>query len=1025
MSVLSSLNNIAVRIFGSQNERELRKVRPLVEQINDLEPKYEAMDDDRLRGLAGEWRREIYGEPWEEARDKKDTFTADEWERLKRKLDELLPEVFAATREAAKRTLGQRHFDVQLIGGIVLHQGKISEMKTGEGKTLSSTSPLVLNALLGLGVHVITVNDYLAKRDSEWMGPIFNLLGLTVGALQHDIDDATRKQVYACDITYGTNSEFGFDYLRDNLKHRLDDMVQPDPLYFAIVDEVDSILIDEARTPLIISGEVDREDTQAFGELKPALDRLVKKQKQTVRKFFLEAQKLKRENGEDDYDYNFKLEQVHIGDPKNRELFNLIATDKSTKKNMEKVRNQLRMNKTEYELKKGLLYALNEQDNTIELTEEGQKELTEMIGDVFILPELSTAETVINDDAKLSQVEKAEQLAALQQDYQQKNEKLHAINQLLKAYNMFELDDEYVIEDGRVVIVDEFTGRKMEGRRYSDGLHQAIEAKEGLTIAKATQTIATITLQNYFRMYKKLAGMTGTADTEAEEFHKIYKLEVAVIPTHMPMVRTDNADVIYKTEKQKFTAVVEEIEEVSRQGRPILVGTTSVEKSERLHRMLKNRGVRHNVLNAKYHEREAEIVAQAGARGAVTISTNMAGRGTDIILGGNPEMTAKTMAKGDEERYQELLSRFRSSWEAEHQEVVKAGGLHIVGTERHESRRVDNQLRGRAGRQGDPGSSRFYLSLEDDLMRIFGSDSLAKIMDRIGIEDNEPIEHRMVSSAIQRAQGKVEEQNFEIRKRLIEYDDVMNKQREIIYGLRREIMKAASVRDKVEAAIEDVAADIVYGCCDEKTPEEEWDWKGMGLKAAQIFGIAIIFDPEKLDSTHPDDLIKMITDEANKGYLFRRERIGDETFDQIEKDIYLFNIDSLWQDHLLDMDHLKEGIGLAGYGQRDPLIEYKRGAYTLFEEFEFRVHADAVQRVFRIQPIDPKQAELERRRRMIRGIRLGRGGRPPAAADGGREPLQPSEDQKPVTYRREGAKVGRNDPCPCGSGKKYKKCHGA
>jgi preprotein translocase subunit SecA len=1026
MSVLTKLNTIAVRLFGSKNEREIRGIRPLVEAINALEPRYEGMSDDQLRGLAGEWRREIFGASWEEVKEQRKAISDEDWLHYRAKLDELLPEVFAATREAAKRTLGQRHFDVQLIGGIVLHSGKIAEMKTGEGKTLSSTCPLVLNALLGLGVHVVTVNDYLAKRDAEWMGPIYNMLGLRAAALQHDLDDAARKEVYAADITYGTNSEFGFDYLRDNLKHRLDEMVQPDPLYYAVVDEVDSILIDEARTPLIISGEVDRDDTKVFAELAPAVERLVKKQKQTVRKLFLDAQKLKRENGEEDFDYNYKLVQVHIGDPKNRELFNLIASDKGTKKNMEKVQNQLRMNKSEHELKKGLLYALNEQDNTIELTEEGQKEMVGMIGDVFVLPELSTAEALINGDEKLSLPEKAERLAALQQDYQQKSEKLHGINQLLKAYNMFELDDEYVIEDGRVVIVDEFTGRKMEGRRYSDGLHQAIEAKEGLAIAKATQTIATITLQNYFRMYKKLAGMTGTADTEAMEFNKIYKLDVVVIPTHMPMVRDDNPDVIYKTEKQKFTAVVEEIERVHKQGCPILVGTTSVEKSERLHRMLKNRGIRHNVLNAKYHEREAEIVAQAGARGAVTISTNMAGRGTDIILGGNPEMTAKTMAKGDEERYQEMLARLRSSWEEDHKAVVAAGGLHIIGTERHESRRIDNQLRGRSGRQGDPGSSRFYLSLEDDLMRIFGSDSLAKIMDRIGLEDNQPIEHSMVSKAIQRAQSKVEEHNFEIRKRLIEYDDVMNKQREIIYGLRREIMKAKSVQDKVETAIQDVAADIVYSFGDEKTPEEQWDWKGMSLKVAQQFGLPISLDLAKLESTAPDDLIKLIADEAMKSYSFRRERIGSETFDQIEKDIYLYTIDSLWQDHLLDMDHLKEGIGLAGYGQRDPLIEYKREAYTLFEEFEFQVHSDAVQRIFRIQPIDPKQAELERRRRMIRGMRMGRGGgaRPPAAA-GGREPLKPSDDAKPVTFRREAPKVGRNDPCPCGSGKKYKKCHGA
>jgi preprotein translocase subunit SecA len=525
-------------------------------------------------------------------------------------------------------------------------------------------------------------------------------------------------------------------------------------------------------------------------------------------------------------------------------------------------------------------------------------------------------------------------------------------------------------------------------------------------------------------MYKKLAGMTGTADTEAEEFAKIYKLDVMVIPTNERMIRDDCPDVIYKTEKQKFAAVVNEIEEVQAQGRPILVGTTSVEKSELLHRMLKKRGIKHDILNAKHHEREAEIVAQAGARGSITISTNMAGRGTDIVLGGNPEMMAKTRSRGDEDKYKELFARLKASWQEDHQAVVEAGGLHIIGTERHESRRVDNQLRGRSGRQGDDGSSRFYLSLEDDLMRIFGSESLAKIMDRIGIEDNEPIEHSMVTRAIQRAQSKVEEHNFEIRKRLIDYDDVMNKQREIIYGLRNNITNAESVRDKVETAIENAAADIVYSFGDERTPEEEWDWKGMTMKVAQEFGLSIHFDLDKMESTHPDDMVQIIAEEAKKSYAQRRELIGDEQFDQIEKDIYLFTIDSLWQDHLLDMDHLKEGIGLSGYGQRDPLIEYKKEAFALFEDLEYTIHADAVQRIFRIQPITPEEAAAERKRRAIRGVRLGRGGLQPAA-DGGRQPIQPSEDAKPVTFRRESPKVGRNQPCTCGSGKKYKKCCGA
>ncbi|MFO8058148.1 MAG: preprotein translocase subunit SecA [bacterium] len=1022
MSVINTLSRIGIKLFGSKNERVLKPYYPVVEEINNLEPEYESMTNEQLQELAGKWRKHIFGMEWEEVKNNGDEFTEDDWKEFESRKEELLPHVFAATREAAKRTLDQRHFDVQLIGGMVLHQGKIAEMKTGEGKTLASTCPLVLNALLGRGAHVITVNDYLARRDADWMSPVYNMLGLTAGALQNQMPDEERKQSYNCDITYGTNSEFGFDYLRDNLKIRTEDMVQPDPLYFAIVDEVDSILIDEARTPLIISGEVDRDDTAIYNELRPAVERLVKKQKQVVKSIFQETQRMRREGNEGE-DYYFKLLQVQQGDPKNRELFKLMTEDKETKKNMQRVHNQLRINKSTHELKKGLLYALSEEENAIDLTEEGQEELRNMIGDVFLLPELSTEEERINNETA-DQEEKSEKLAALHQDYQQKSEKLHTITQLLKAYNMFEVDDEYVVEDGRVVIVDEFTGRKMEGRRFSDGLHQALEAKEGVSIAKATQTIATITLQNYFRMYQKLAGMTGTADTEAEEFHKIYKLEVVVIPTNMPMIREDHGDVIYKTEKQKFSAVVNEIEEVHNQGRPILVGTTSVEKSERLHRLLKNRGIRHNILNAKHHEREAEIIAQAGRKGAVTISTNMAGRGTDIILGGNPEMMAKTAAHGDEDKFQELYSKFNSAWEKEHQEVVDAGGLHIIGTERHESRRVDNQLRGRAGRQGDPGSSQFYLSLEDDLMRIFGSDSLAKIMNRIGVEDNEPITHSLVTRSIERAQSKVEQHNFEIRKRLIDYDDVMNKQREVIYKLRREIMRAESIQDKVENSIDRLAEDIVYSFGDEKRPEDEWDWQGLFMRVIQVFGIAPELDPEKMESTHPDDIVNNIAEEAKKNYHDKREKIGAEIMNQVEKDIYLYSIDSLWQDHLLDMDHLKEGIGLSGYGQKDPLVEYKREAVNLFENLIYQVDEDALTRIFRIQPLDPREEALERKRRAIRGMRAGRGKQMEASASGESGPAEPV-DEKPQTFKREAPKVGRNEPCPCGSGKKYKKCCGA
>jgi len=1022
---MAAIMEIARWIFGSKNERELKRIQPLVLRINELESKYERMSDDELRDLARRFRFEIFGDnDWTRVQERTASLSKEEWAPFKAKLEQILPEAFAAVREASKRALGQRHFDVQLIGGIVLHQGKIAEMKTGEGKTLASTSPVFLNSLLGRGVHIVTVNDYLARRDSEWMGAIYTRLGLSVGALQHDHDDVARRELYRRDILYGTNSEFGFDYLRDNLKHRLEEMVQPDSLCYAIVDEVDSILIDEARTPLIISGEVDR-DSHSFGELKPAVERLVRKQKMVMKRLFKEAVDYQKQHPDDEDGYYFRLLQVERGDPKNPDLLNLIAENKEAKKKMERLHSNLRINHEADRLKAGLFYAMSEREHAIELTDEGQRDLIGLIGDVFVLPELSTREAEIEKDDQLSPQAKAETLEALQQEFQQKSEKLHNINQLLKAYTLFEIDDEYVVDAGKVVIVDEFTGRKMEGRRYSDGLHQALEAKEGLAIAKASQTIATITIQNYFRMYEKLAGMTGTADTEAEEFHKIYKLEVMVIPTHMPMIREDNADVIYKTEKQKFQAVVDEIERVNGVGQPILVGTTSVEKSERLHKMLKNRGIRHQILNAKHHEREAEIIAQAGRKAALTISTNMAGRGTDIILGGNPEMIAKSFAEDEPEKYEQLLAHHRPLCAAEHEEVVQLGGLHVIGTERHESRRVDNQLRGRSGRQGDPGSSRFFLSLEDDLMRIFGSDSLAKIMDRIGMEDNEPIEHGLVSRSIARAQGKVEAHNFDIRKHLLEYDDVMNKQREIVYGLRKQALKDGSMRERVFDSIDRIAEEIVYEFGDEKTPEEEWDWKGMSAKVVQQFGVFLEFNPDQLESTHPDDLVKMVAEEAKKNYERKIQVAGDELMHRIEKDVFLYTIDTLWQDHLLDMDHLKEGIGLRGYGQRDPLLEYKREAFELFEDLEYKINADSIGRLFRLQLAGPQAPAVPGRRRpLARPLQLGRGAGPGAPVGEGQQPLQPA-DTAAVTIRREGPKVGRNDPCPCGSGKKFKKCCGA
>ena len=1033
--MMSTISEFARKIFGSKNERTLRAIRPMVQAINELEPRFKDISDQelgaqtwRLRGVL--FGREFKGpEDWEAFKPELERITDEQWKEIIPKLDELLPEAFALAREAGKRALGQRHFDVQMIGGIVLHQGHISEMKTGEGKTLASTAPVYLNALTGRGVHLVTVNDYLAKRDSEWMGSIYKLLNLSVGALQHDDDDAARRELYRRDILYGTNSEFGFDYLRDNLKYRMEDMAQRDTPYYAIVDEVDSILIDEARTPLIISGEVEREET-AYSDLRPAVERLVGKQKTLVKKIFREAMLLRGKPEKED-DYLFKLLQVERGDPKSKELFNLFTQDTETKKKMDKLTNLYRANKEEHKLKIGLLYALNERDNALELSDEGQKELAGIIGDVFILPELGEREGEIETNENLSLPDKVQAKEVLHQEYQSKSEKLHAINQLLKAYTMFEKDDEYIIEEGKVVIVDEFTGRKMEGRRYSDGLHQALEAKEGLTIAKASQTIATITIQNYFRMYKKLGGMTGTADTEADEFKKIYKMNVVVIPTHMKMIRHDHPDVIYKTEKQKYLAVVKEIEDAYKRGQPVLVGTTSVEKSELLHRFLKNKKIPHQILNAKHHEREAEIVAQAGARQALTISTNMAGRGTDIILGGNPEMIAKTMAREDEQKFAQLFEHHKARWDEQHQEVVNYGGLYVIGTERHESRRIDNQLRGRSGRQGDPGQSRFFLSLEDDLMRIFGSDSLAKIMDRIGIQDNEPIEHRLVSSAIARAQGKVEAQNFEIRKRVLDYDDVMNKQREIVYQLRKEAIKAGNIRERVFEYVDYYVETIIFEFGNEKTSYEEWDLKGLSGRVLQQFGTLLEFSG--METVTPVALFDKISGEIKAVYLRKVELAGDEGFRHFERDVFLYTIDTLWQDHLLDMDHLKEGIGLRGYGQRDPLVEYKREAFELFGQLQHRIAEECSHKLCSVQIAAPRQEV--RKRPMVRPLSMrheeaagiarvaaaGGGGMSAQGAMGNEMPAQPSEEKvKPI--HRDHPKVGRNQPCPCGSGKKYKHC---
>ena len=941
-------------IVGSKNDRELKKLNPYVDQINGLEPGIHALSDGALRAKTDEFR-----------------------ERLKKgeTLEDLLPEAFAVVREASVRVLGMRHFDVQLIGGIVLQQGRIAEMKTGEGKTLAATLPLYLNALNGKGAHLVTVNDYLARRDAEWMGGIYNFLGLSVGVIVHGMDDPERKAAYACDITYGTNNEFGFDYLRDNMKFEASDWVQRGHRY-AIVDEVDSILIDEARTPLIISGPMEQSDNETFAEVKPLVIRLKEKQNAVIRSILKEV----RANlGEEELPENTieKLVQVKRGDPKNPTFLDLVAKNPALKKQIDRTESMLSSQKMLPDLDQDLYCTIDERGNSVELTDKGIRLLSGSDQGEFALPDMDQEGHDIREDESLSDAEKAERLQELEHRYMRSSELLHATQQLIKAYWLFEKDVQYVVKDGQIVIVDEFTGRMMPGRRWSDGLHQAVEAKEGVKVAGENQTLASVTFQNFFRMYDKLAGMTGTADTEAAEFNNIYGLDVNVIPTNQPMIRIDNPDVIYKTEREKFIAVVEEIKELYEKGQPVLVGTISIEKSEMLSKMLKRAAVPHSVLNAKHHEKEAEIIAQAGQPKTVTISTNMAGRGTDIVLG---------------------------------EGVTGLGGLHILGTERHESRRIDNQLRGRAGRQGDPGSSRFYLSLEDDLLRIFGSDRIASIMERFGMEEGEPIEAGMISKAIENAQRKVEAHNFDIRKHLLEYDDVMNKQREIIYSLRRDVLMGEGleeiVRDMMEAKIED----LLMRFTDPKTHPEDWDVQGLKESASRLFGFVPKIGPEDLGEAFNDlkheDLEEMLRKGADEAQERRKQEFGEDLA-TLQRIVLLQIIDEQWVAHLQDMDHMKEGIGLRGYGQMDPLREYKKEGFALFEELMGRIREETLSTLSRFQVLRRKPPETPRRRE--RPMQLSHG-------DG---------DGPPAQVKREGEKIGRNAPCPCGSGKKYKKCCGA
>src|SRR5213594_2066418 len=887
--LLEVLWSVPTRLFGSRNERLLKHYSGAVAQINALEPEIAKLPDAALAAKTGELKKR-YSEG--------------------ATLEQLLPEAFAVVREAAKRTLRMRHFDVQLVGGMVLHQGKIAEMKTGEGKTLVATLPAYLNALEGKGVHVVTVNDYLARRDSEWMGRLYKFLGLTVGVIQHGLDDDERRESYGSDITYGTNNEFGFDYLRDNMKFDLAHCVQRRH-DFAIVDEVDSILIDEARTPLIISGPSEE------------------------------------------------------------------STDK-----------YYRIDKIVPKLRRDIDYQVDEKHRTVTLTEEG--------------------------------VARSESLLGVENLYDPANmEILHHINQGLRAHTLYKRDVEYVVKEGEVLIVDEFTGRLMPGRRWSDGLHQGVEAKEGLRIQQENQTLATITFQNYFRMYKKPAGMTGTAETEAEEFLKIYRLDVAVIPTNRLLGRIEYPDVIYRTEREKFEAVVKEIKQCHEKGQPTLVGTISIDRSEKLSSMLKRAGIKHVVLNAKYHEKEAEIVAQAGRKSQVTIATNMAGRGTDILLGGNAEFMARDVLRKREidpltatpQQWNEAIAQVKPQIDEEHEEVVQTGGLNIIGTERHEARRIDNQLRGRSGRQGDPGSSRFYVSLEDDLMRIFAADRISGIMQRLGMEEGVPIESRFVSKQIENAQKRVEGQNFSYRKHVLEYDDVMNKQREAVYGLRKQLLEGEDQKEYLMGIADDIIIDLVARHASEKTHPEEWDLNGLQTAILQQFGFdfrAEGIDPSRMGSK---ELEEALIAKAHEKYDQKETLIGPPQMRYHERMLMLQIVDSHWKDHLLAMDHLKEGIGLRGYGQRDPLVEYKKESYTLFEDLMGRIEEDTLRFLFLLQPVEEKkQAEqIERKRRRAEFVLSQQN-------NGG--------DGASRQVKRDTPKIGRNDPCPCGSGKKFKKCHG-
>ncbi len=1009
------INAIISKFFGTKNERELKKIWPIVGQINQHFESYKSLSDDEFPKKTEEFKERLAaGET----------------------LDDILPEAFAAVKETCRRLLGKRWivteheiewdmvpFDVQLIGGYVLNQGKIAEMATGEGKTLVATMPLYLNALEGNGAHLVTVNDYLAQRDAEWMGEIYKFLGLTVGVILNQLDSRQRREAYSCDITYGTNNEFGFDYLRDNMAVSPDDIVQTRGHHYAIVDEVDNILIDEARTPLIISGPLDV-STHTYDEVRPMVERLVREQTRYVNSLIAEAEKMLEKEQNDEA--AIKLLIAHHGTPKNRRLLKLYQQQGIRKMVFDMESNFMRDKKL-HEITEQLYYAIDEKGHVIDLTDKGRHFLSPSNPEEFVLPDLPEEFSAIEGDSNQTSMEKVESKNKIQTEYIQKNERMHNITQLLKAYSLFEKDVDYVVSDGKVMIVDEFTGRIMYGRRYSDGLHQALEAKENVTIERETQTLATITLQNYFRLYEKLAGMTGTAETEAAEFWDIYKLDVVVIPTNKTIRRIDYNDVIYRTKREKYNAVINEIERLYKAGRPVLVGTITVEVSETLSRMLKRRGIPHNVLNAKYHKKEAEIVTKAGEMGSVTIATNMAGRGTDIKLGkGVLSCEGQCYLKDTEGK--DVPEEVNLG---ECQDDVPCG-LHIVGTERHESRRIDRQLRGRSGRQGDPGGSRFYLSLEDDLMRLFGSDRMIGLMDKLGASEGEVITHGMVTRAIEKAQKRVEMQNFGIRKHLLEYDDVMNKQREVIYDRRRKALLEENIRDEIQEVIEEFLDAQFERFIGDKQHPEDWDIEGLSEALIRTLLVDIKTLGDKLYAMKEEDFRNYVKEEAQKVYTFKEKKLGEKFLRDFEKYIVLRVVDEQWKDHLHEMDILKEGIGLRAYGQKDPLIEYKQEAYHMFVDMIDNINQKILEMLWRTQIVEaPREHRYAPPRLMLvhdNATNIGyqsdgeEGQTEREMTDIQKAGRQRSEKQQPV--KREVPKVGRNDPCPCGSGVKYKKCHG-